>query len=134
MNIADVQTWCAYFIPHCRFLKDRNDKYAVIVHVDQYAFGFFINSRINDWVKDHPKLLPCHAPILLQENESIVDYDSFVDCEDVYKFTGKDIDHYMGKISTRAKSDVLRAVDLCPKLERRYKKLILSKEGYPGYE
>src|SRR5689334_11476007 len=134
MKLADIQPWCAYLAPHCRHTTDRSNKYVVIVHVDENALGFFINSRLTQWIKDRPRLLVCNSPIFLKENEHVVDYDSFIDCQKIYEFGEHDIEKKLDKISDRAKSDMLKAIDDCPVLERRYKKLILSKEGYPGYE
>jgi len=37
----------------------------------------------------------------------------------------------MGPISQQAKSDILRAIQACPVLERKYKYAILNREGIP---
>jgi hypothetical protein len=133
VRLADIKPWSIYFIPNCAHTDPPKDKYAVIACIDKNPMGFLINSRITPWLQKHHGLLVCDPQIRASEH-SFLKHDSFVDCQMIYEFFDWEIERKVGLISKQAKADILKAIHDCPSLERRYKKLILSNENYPGYE
>lgn len=133
MRLADIERWSVYFVPMCQHTNPPKDKYVVIAHIAKAAFGFFINSRHTTWMQKRPNLLVC-APTIHASEHTFLRYDSIVNCDTLYKFLDSDINKKLGELSRTAKSDILQAIHSCPILEREHKKLILSRENYPGYE
>lgn len=132
MNLVDIKSWYVYFVPNCKHTTPIKDKFVVIAYIDQNPMGFFINSRITNWIQNRQNLLIC-VPSIPAADHSFLKHDSYVDCQSIYEFLPQDVDHNIGVVSEKTKSDLLDAIHACPKLERKYKKLILSNEGYPGY-
>jgi hypothetical protein len=131
MRITDIKAWNVYLVK-----SNETDppkiKYAVIAHVSETPTCFLINSKLTDWMRRHRDLLICD-PLISVTEHSFLSHDSYVDCQRVFHFFDWEITKWLGPLSEQAKIDILDAVHRCPTLERKYKKLILGHEGYPGY-
>lgn len=127
-----AELWRIYFVRNCvHALPQPKDKLIVVVHSDdENLFGFFINSRISPWLQQRPYLLVCEAEILSAEHPCLT-HDSYVDCKDLYQFSEQELTEAREQISPQAKESILKALQVCPAVERKYKKAILSREGWP---
>ena len=97
-----------------------------VVVQDVFAhYSFLINSRINNFVRARPTLMPCEVLIPVTEH-SFLSYDSYVDCRDAFDFKAHELDDFRGSLSNTAQQAVLNAVRSCPVISRRAKNLILS--------
>jgi hypothetical protein len=104
------------------------NKFVVVVHANaEYALGFVVNSRLNDFILGQPVLLPCHAPLECGTH-GFLDHDSFVDCQTPYTFppTVFNRETWRGILSDDARAALLEAVRDCPVLKPVYRKLILT--------
>jgi hypothetical protein len=122
------QLWHIYFVKNCAHTTPIKDKFVLIVFLGKNPRGFLINSNITNWIRKRPHLLACEAPILAAEHP-FLKHDSCVDCHELYEFFEWELDKNMGKVSEQAKASVLTAIQLCPSIERRYKNVILRREG-----
>lgn len=121
-----IERWQAYFLHLCNHTKPHpKPKYIVIVCTKPKILGFLINSRINQYVKDRPHLLPCEVSID-SKRHTFLRYDSYVDCRDVFEFTESELVNKVGEISTEVKDKILDAVRVCPVIKRRDRKAILA--------
>ncbi len=122
-----INKWEIFFIPNCQQAKPMpKDKFIVVAHTDtSWCYGFFINSRINQFIKDNPRLLPCEVPILATDY-SFLTHDSFIDCREVSVFLLKDLNDGRGLLNQQSISEVIQAVTVCPALKQIHKKYILG--------
>jgi hypothetical protein len=132
MNVADVECWSVYFIPNCKHTNIPKDKYVIAACIETDAMAFFINSEPTEWMKSRSFYSKCVVKISKNEH-NFLRRDSYVMCDVIKPYTGSEISHFMGIVTNSVKSEMLNAIHLCPLLERKYKQLILSNEGYPGY-
>jgi len=87
--------------------------------------GFFINSDINPFIKNHPSLLACQANIKASHHKCLRQ-NSSVDCIEIYPFEGNELSDIRDPISKQAKAEIQKAVAKSKTLERHYQKLILG--------
>ncbi len=128
MNRSDIKLWHIYFAPNCRHAKPQpKDKYVVIVYIDKNPMGFFINTRISNYILNKPHLLVCEAVIQANEHK-ILRYDSYVDCQKIYEFEDKELERRFDSMSDPAKLAILYAIRDCVTVEQVYKDLILEDE------
>ena len=115
--------WCEQMRPEAKH------KYVVVVAIaPEYVLGFVINSRLKDYTKSTPQLLPCYAPVLCAEHPIFLTHDSFVDCQKPYTFLHPTLtqESHRSPLSAAARAAVLEAVRLCSALKPVHKKLILG--------
>lgn len=85
-------------------LKDGYDnrrKYIVIIGFtpEGMAIGaLLINSRIAAFKKRSEELLNCQYPLLVRNYRSILDYDSWLDCSDIFELSKSKITGRNGKL------------------------------------
>ena len=87
--------------------------------------GFLINSTIHPFIQKRSELLACQADIEAASH-ACLDYDSYVDCIDLYEFEDAELTHSRGAISDQAKAEIKKAVTHSKTIEKRYKRLILG--------
>jgi len=126
---SSAQLWQVYHVTNCRHTSPPKDKFVVIVHIDGNALGVFINTRISSWIQARPNLIVCETTISAAEHP-FLNYDSWVDCQDLYPYTDAELVSGRGIVSETAKCSILNAIHLCPKLERKYKNAILARENW----
>ena len=122
--MSPIAPWHVYFVTQCRHAKPQpKDKFVVIMCIDSAPCGFFVNSKINQYIYQNSYLLPCEVQ-LLAVNHNFLAYDSWLDCRDIYYFHTAELIHYRGVIHQSARRDILDGVKNCKVLAKRYKKLI----------
>lgn len=84
-----------------------------------------INSRINKFIKERPRLLVCQISIEKLEH-SFLKHDSFIDCREICPLSNDDLIRHVGELSPQTIQNTIKAVRECSVLERRYKNYILS--------
>ena len=118
--------WHIYHVDSCRHTRPTpKPKFVVIVCADSKRMGFLINSKVHSYIKKRPSLLACQAVIEVL-NHRCLNYDSYVDCVDLYEFEDAELIDDRGVISEQAKAEIKRAVANSKTIEGRYKKLILG--------
>ena len=123
-----AQLWYIYLVKNPRYTQGRRgQKYVVIVLIDTSPMRFYINSEITDWITARPGLWACEANISAEEHP-VLTHDSYVDCQEVYRFQPRELTARKDKISANAKRAIVNAVRDCPKLERKYKEAILVQQ------
>lgn len=128
MDIRDIKTWNIYFAPKCRLTRPPKDKFVVVAYIDvDVIYGFFINSKINPFITEN-NLEMCES-IITQSDHSFLDYDSHVDCHEIYRFDADDLENHLSKVSENIKEEILKAVKACPTLEIKHQKRIFRTAG-----
>lgn len=95
----------------------------VIVCVDTKPLGFLINSEIREWLKKDPDRLAAQANVLASEH-SALNYDSFVDCWEIYEFEEAELTQARDPVSRTAKLSIKAAVAKSKTVEQKYKTMI----------
>lgn len=118
-------TWYIYHVKNCCHVKPTpKDKFVVIVCRDLKAMGFLVNSEIRPYVQKRPNLLACQV-IIEASSHKCLDYDSYVDCSNLYPFEDTELSA-RNPITKQAKEDIKKAVTNSKTIELRYQKLILG--------
>lgn len=118
--------WRVYHVKDCSHARPiPKDKFVAIVCKDLKRMGFFINTKVHPYIQNHPDLLACQA-VIEAENHSFLDYNSYVDCIDLYQFEDAVLVDDCGPISKQAKLEIKRAVANSKLLEKRHRELILG--------
>ncbi|NEP57941.1 MAG: hypothetical protein F6K31_13115 [Symploca sp. SIO2G7] len=121
-----VAKWDVFFLHNCRYTQPSpKNKLIVIAYIEPSPHGFLINSKINDYLKNNPRLLPCEA-LISSSQHSFLKYDSYVDCRDIFAFLEGELVNPRGSISEKAKQTIITAARHCPVLENIHKKRILN--------
>jgi len=116
-----ISKWEVFYVPSCRHTKPTpKPKFVVIVYVNLSPHGFLINSIINNFILNRSYLLPCEAQILASQH-SFLNYDSYVDCREIFMFDESELIDTRGILSSDAKEAVINAVNACPVLENIHK-------------
>ena len=79
---------------------DTRRKYIVIIGFtpEGIAIGaLLINSQINP-SKRSPEMMDCQYPLLLRHYPNILDYDSWLDCSDIFELSKEKISERKGKL------------------------------------
>ena len=85
--------------------------------------GFFINKDINPFIKKNPHLLVCQIVIKASEHKCL-DYDSYVNCAQLFPFDAAELSEIKDPVSDQAKTKIHKAVALSSTVEKCYKKII----------
>jgi hypothetical protein len=110
--------WEIFYIKSCYYAKPNpKDKFVLIAYIDPSPHGFFINSKINNYISKRPYLLSCEAKILSNQH-NFLDHDSFVDCREIFRFNDSELTDSRGLLSADGQAEVKKAVVLCPVLEQ----------------
>lgn len=118
------QIWHVYHVAECRHAKPTpKPKFVVIVCRDSKFMGFLINTNIHLYIQKRPELLSCQA-VIDKANHNFLNYDSYVDCVDLYEFEDAELISPRGIVATKVKKDILRAVAGARTIEPYYKRLI----------
>lgn len=121
-----IQQWDVYFVVNSRHAKPLpKDKFVVIACFDPNPCGFFINTKVNDFIQASPQLMACEV-LLSVAVHPFLSYDSWLDCREILSFQEAELADKRGALVTTAIMDVLAAVDACPVLRPRFKRLIRS--------
>jgi len=119
-----VSKWEIFYAKSCRYAKPNpKDKFVLIVYIDPSPHGFFINSKINNYIANRDYLLSCEA-IIFSTQHSFLVRDSYVDCREIFSFNNYELTDLRGLLSFDAQKSVLNAVASCPVLERIHKNRI----------
>ena len=116
----------------CGHCTPPKNKYFVVVSIDPDPILLFINSKLNDFVKNNSNLYPYHTSIKESEH-AFLKYDSWVDCCDPcieFSFDGIEQDikyggEYCGVLSNTAAKIIFEGVQKNPLLKRKIKIKIL---------
>jgi hypothetical protein len=123
-----AKLWHVYLVPECQYTKPPKSKYVVVVYVDTDAWGFLVNSNIIDFIRSQPDLLVCEAEIYLKGHSRWLKYDSYVDCRLIFPFSDAELKYDQGLVTTEARQNILKAIDLCEALEEKFRLAILQRE------
>lgn len=115
---------------HC--IPPKN-KYFVVVSIEPSPILLFVNSKLNDYVKNNPSLYPYHTSIK-QSEHTFLKYDSWVNCCDpCIEFNLDNIEQDMkyggklcGVLSNIATNSIFEGVKNNPLLKRKIKARILK--------
>ena len=119
--------WSIYHVKSCSHTKPKpKDKFVAVVCKDLKLMGFFINSKVHDYIQKRPSLLASQVGIKASDY-SFLDHDSYVNCIRLYPFDDTELVDSRGAINTQTKVEIQKAVTNSKTLEKRYKKLILGK-------
>ncbi len=120
------ERWEIFYVQFCRHTKPNlKDKFVLIAYIDPSPYGFLINSKVNRYIKNRPYLLCCEAKIIAVEHE-FLNYNSYVDCTAAFPFKDGELVSSRGFLSGAGQAHVIKAVELCPVLERIHKNRILK--------
>jgi hypothetical protein len=118
--------WCFYHVKNCPHTRPiPKDKFVAIVCRDSYCLGFLVNTNIHPFIRKQPDLLVCQVKIRAS-NYRFLDYDSYIDCNDLYPFGDTLLLDSRGLISRQTKIEIIKAVSISKTIEGRYQKLILG--------
>jgi hypothetical protein len=87
--------------------------------------GFLINTNIDKWIQIDPDKVLTQANIRAAEHKCL-DYDSFVDCLELFPFDESELTNKRDPVSPAAKAAIQAAVTNSKTLVTKYKKLILK--------
>jgi hypothetical protein len=119
-----ISQWQVYFIPNCRHARPLpKDKFVVVTCFDPNPCGFFINTRVNEFIANHPDLLPCEVAMAATEHPFLA-HDSWLDCRELLSFREEELSDLRGVLAARTVVAARRAVQDCPVLRPRFKRLI----------
>jgi hypothetical protein len=125
---SDHQPWRIYFCPRCENAEpDPKNKLVVVLCTDPEILGVFVNTKSSPWLQKR-SLEMCETGITAGDHPAL-QYDSFVDCHSVYEFNDFELTQDKGAVSEEAKVHLLKAVQECPTIIRRHRKLILGQAG-----
>jgi len=119
-------TWCIYHVKNCSHTRPSpKDKFVVIVCRDSTCRGFFINTRVHSFILKQPELLKSQVKIKVSDY-NFLDYDSYIDCKDLYDFEDKELLDRRVPVNIITKAEIKKAVKGSKTIETRYQNLILS--------
>jgi hypothetical protein len=118
--------WYIYHVKNCRHAKPTpKDKLVIIVCSDTKPWGFFINTGIRQFVQKQPELLVCQVSIKAT-NHKCLDYDSYVDCTELYPFEDTELLDVRDPVNKQTKAEIKKAVTVSKTIVERHQKLILA--------
>lgn len=122
------EQWDVFHIVNCHHARPHpKNKYLLIAYVYPQIHGFFINSKINPFIKKSQHLLPCEAAIFCRHNLFLA-HDSFVDCREVFSLERDELTDLRGRLDASGIRAVREAVRKCAVLEREHKARISSSQ------
>lgn len=120
-------TWCIYHVKNCSHVRPLpKNKFTAIVCKDKKCMGFLINSEIHPFISRRPELLRCQVKIKASDYK-FLDYDSYIDCVELYPFEDTELVDKKDSINIITKAEIKKAVKNSSTIVIRYQKLILSK-------
>ena len=122
-----TELWQVYYVVSCRHAKPvPKNKFVVIVGFDEnQPLCMFINSKINNFIKNRPYLLDCQTTITQAKNP-FLSYDSYVDCQEAFVFSDGELTDLRGTISEETIENIFSAVSVCDVIKGKHKAIILS--------
>lgn len=124
--MSHIQQWDVYFVVNSRHAKPLpKDKFIVVACFDPNPCGFFINTKVNDFIQKNTQLMICEV-LLSAGAHPFLSYDSWLDCREILSFQESELTDKRGILAVNAVKDVLAAVQVCPVLRPRFKRLIQS--------
>ena len=121
-----ANTWYIYHVKNCRHTKPiPKDKFVIIACIDTKPWGFFINTEINQFKQNQPKLLACQVNIKTA-NHKCLDYNSYVDCTDLLPFDDTELIDIKDKVDQQTQLEIKKAVEKAEMLVGRHRKIILG--------
>ena len=118
-------TWCIYHVKNCSHTRPvPKDKFVVIVCRDSTCMGFLINTRIHPFILKQPELLKSQVKIKVSDY-NFLDYDSHIDCKDLYDFEDEELLDRRVPVNIITKAEIRKAIGDSATIEPRYQKLIL---------
>lgn len=125
-----VELWQVYHL-YCRHTKPLPKyKYVVIVCTEPTPMGFLVNSKINQFIIERPKLLVCEVKIEPAQH-SFLSHTSYVDCRDLFPFELAELTDLRGTIDSSVQPDILAGVSACPVLPAHHKQMIRAAHHSP---
>jgi hypothetical protein len=104
------EPWWIYHAPKCPYTKpEPMPKLVVVVTRDTYARGFLINTEIDPWIAINPSSMRCQVRIRADEHPCL-DYDSWVDCTDLFRFEDWELPTKRNPVSTSTHAEIIEAV------------------------
>jgi hypothetical protein len=119
-----IQQWDVYFVVNSRHAKPLpKDKFVIVACFDPNPCGFFINTKVNDFIQKNAQLMACEV-LLTAAAHPFLSYDSWLDCREMLSFQESELIDKRGVLASNAIVDALAAVEACPVLRPRFKRLI----------
>jgi len=124
--MSQIQQWEVYFVVNSRHAKPLpKDKFVVVACFDPNPCGFFINTKINDFIQKNVPLMACEV-LLSAIAHPFLSCDSWLDCREILSFQESELTDKRGVLAANSIKNVLAAVEECPVLRPRFKRLIRS--------
>lgn len=114
-----------------------HNKFYVIVCLQPMVLGFFVNSKINNYIQRRRHLAEAQVRLLQREHPKFLRYDSWLDCSDVHSYTLQYLERevrtnppaYLGCLSNAARKEMLRVVGTSYTLAQEHIDWILAAFG-----
>lgn len=113
--------WHIYHVENNRYAS--HGKLAVIACISVKPMGFLINSEIHPFIKNRQHLLISQVAIKASDYKCL-DYDSYVNCVDLYPFENSDLTKIRDPINDDTRIAIKKAASLSKNIEGCYKKII----------
>ena len=118
-------TWCIYHVENCSHARPNpKDKFVVIVCRASKCMGFLVNTEIRPFILKRPELLKAQVKIKVSDY-SFLDYNSYIDCKDLYDFEDRDLLNRRAPVNIVTKAEIRKVISDSNTIESRYQKLIL---------
>ncbi len=124
-----VSVWHIYHVDSCSQTDIPKSKFVAIVCVvpnpsliAPVPCGFFINSKISDFVKNREEFRACQIMISTSQYHFLRQV-SFIDCSQIYRFKDSGLVSIQ-KIQDSTRSEIVKAVSVSRLIAPVYKKLI----------
>jgi hypothetical protein len=117
--------WRIYHVKNCPHTTPTKDKFVVIVCEDIEPLGFFINSTVNRFIQNRPKLLNCQV-LIKSSDYGFLAQDSYIDCTKLYPFDDEYLVSGRECANDETKKEIKTAVSNAVMLEKRYRDMILN--------
>jgi hypothetical protein len=120
-----ISPWHIYRVDNCRHTIPPKSKYVAVVCLNPNPYGFLINSKISQFIKDRPALLSSQVAIAVQRY-GFLDHDSYIDCARLFSFKSAEL-HSVQDIQNNTRRVIQRVVADSRLIEPVYKRLICGK-------
>ena len=118
---------------HCGICKPPKNKYFIVAVIEPEPVLLFVNSELNNYVRNNSHLYPCHISIKNTE-EDFLSHDSWVNCcEAFHDFNIDDIERdlkyggkHCGSLTQMGISHIIDGITKSPVMKRKTKTRIIA--------
>jgi hypothetical protein len=117
--------WHIYRVDNCRHTTPPKSKYVAVVCLNPNPYGFLINSKISQFIKNRPALLSSQVAIAA-ERYGFLQHDSYINCARLFPFRSGEL-RSIQDIRNNTRRAIERVVANSRLIEPIYKRLICGK-------